>query len=272
MTARGYHGKFVSEGEFHLDLTPAPGHEVLTQPGRPDGLGTALDPIDVRGDLRRAITLMSTGRHVRLNSTTEVGPLMKLIHEEAAKLQTPPRWDLGLISVLGTGLFTEQNVGVPRSRMPQLNGVAPAGTEAALLAHGAGRFVELDPQFRARLKADGHRVINELVPTHHLRAAQTNLTAETVAGIADAFTSGSQRVEHMLAEPLWVTDDGYVLDGQHRWAARTALALGGSPVCASTETHRISLPARAAIPYADTFAESMGIMPRDLGNSKIVEG
>jgi hypothetical protein len=269
----GYQGKFMGYDPLKPSMEPADGRKPLSQPGRPDGLGTPGDPIDVKGDMSRAVQLMADSKHVRLNSTDEIKPLLDEVDRHATVLgysrAHEPKWDLGNISVKGTRLFNEQTRGIPRQDMPQLSGPALPGTEAALLAGGANRFIELDPEFRAQLKRDGIDVRNERVPAGNLRATQTQLTAATVAGITKAAEEGNPKVRHMLKEPIWVTRDNYVIDGHHRWASDEALAFSGHGPH-EIEVQRINLPVHLAIPYANQFAQRMGIESQSIGNAKLV--
>jgi hypothetical protein len=271
----GYKGRFEGYDPLVPSMEAADRRKPLDQPGRPDGQGTPDDPIDVRGDMSRAVSLMADGNHVRLNSPAEIGPLLDEVNRQAAaqgySRDHEPTWDLGNISVKGTRLFNEQTIGIPRQDMPQLNGPAQPGTEAALLAGGANKFIELDSEFRDALRRDGVDVKNERVPAGNLRATQTQLTAATVAGIAGAAAGGNVKVRHMLKEPIWVSSDNYVIDGHHRWAADEALAFSGHGP-KDIEVQRIALPIRLAVPYANAFAQRMGIGGRALGNAKLVEG
>lgn len=270
----GYQGKFMGYDPLVPSMAPADGRKPLSQPGRWQGDGTAADPIDVAGDMGKAVALMAAGKHVRLNSPSEIKPLLDEVDRQATaqgySRAREPGWDLGNISVRGTRLFNEQTRGIPRTAMPQLNGPALPGTEAALLAGGANKFIELDAEFRAQLKRDGIDVRNERVPAGNLRATQTQLTAATVAGITRAAESGNPKVRHMLKEPIWVTRDNYVIDGHHRWASDEALAFSGNGP-REIEVQRINLPVRLAIPYANQFAQQMGIQAKPLGNSSLVE-
>lgn len=270
----GYQGKFMGYDPLVPSMEPADGRKPLSQPGRVQGDGTAADPIDVAGDMGKAVALMAAGKHVRLNSPAEIKPLLDEVGRQADaqgySRAREPGWDLGNISVRGTRLFNEQTRGIPRTAMPQLNGPALPGTEAALLAGGANKFIELDSEFRAQLRRDGIDVRNERVPAGNLRATQTQLTAATVAGITKAAESGNPKVRHMLKEPIWVTRDNYVIDGHHRWASDEALAFSGQGP-SQIEVQRINLPVNLAIPYANQFAQQMGIEAKPLGNSALVE-
>jgi hypothetical protein len=271
----GYRGRFEGYDPQIPSMEAADQRKPLNLPGRPDGAGTPEDPIDAQGDMGRAVDLMAAGSHVRLSSPAEIKPLLDAVNAKASAQgytrDNEPPWDLGLVSVKGTRLFNEQTLGIPRTDMPQLNGPARPGSEAALLAGGANKFIELDPEFRDQLRRDGIDVKNERVPAGNLRATQTQLTAATVAGITAAAEKNVPAVRKMLKEPIWVTSDNYVIDGHHRWASDEALAYAGlGPK--EIEVQRIGLPARLAIPYAISFAVGMGIGGRALGNARLVEG
>lgn len=275
----GYEGHFESTADtFIPDLTAAHGVKALESRGRPDGTGTAEDPIDVQGNLDHAIVLMAQGKHVRLNQVDEIATLTDRVNDLADKLKartgSEPKWDFGLISVRGTNLFTQQTRGIPRVQMPQTNGPAEPGTEAARIAGGAGKFVDLAPQFRQALIDSGVKVTETRVKASHLRATQLELTAATVAGISEAARGGNRKVLHMLQEPIWVSRDNYVIDGHHRWAAEMVADARDGVLGNDTEmnVHRVDMDIGAVIPFANDFTRRMGIGGRALGNTKLVEG
>src|SRR5215472_1008789 len=179
--SHGYQGRFTGRDTFIPSMRPAEGVKDLSSKGRPDGAGTADDPIDVQGNIDRAILLMAQGKHVRLNQPDEIVIMLdkvnKLADEYEKRGRKMPQWDFGKITVAGTNLFAAQTKGIPRVKMPQLNGPAQPGTRAAELAGGAGKFIELDKQFREQLARDGVQVTDEMVPTAHLRATQMELRA-----------------------------------------------------------------------------------------------
>ena len=256
------------------DLKPAAGVKDLTSAGRPSppATGEADDPIDVGGDLNKALHLMHAGKHVRLNQPDEVALLLDRVRELSAKAAEggkQPTWDFGLLTVRGTNLFTAQSRGIPRIGMPQFSGLAQPGSQAARLAGGAGKFVDLGPQFAAALRRDGVRVRRAAVKASHLRATQTELDGAKVAGIADAARHGNKGAADALKEPIFVTRDHYVIDGHHRWAANMMLdaldgKLGNDVTQQVTE---IDMDIGAAIPYALEFANRMGIGNRGLSRA-----
>ena len=263
--ARNPHsGQWMGIDTFVPDLKPATGVKDLQSAGRRDGTGTADDPIDVQGDLDKAVTLLAEGKHVRLNQPDEVAILAQKVDQIATswdKGNGPlPNIDFGKVTVKGTNLFTAQTRGIPRIKMPQLAGPAQPGTKAADLV-GAGKWADLAPQLKAELAARGITIKEEAVKATHLRATQTDLNGASVAGIAEKYLAGDPGVRKMMTEPLFVTRDNYVLDGHHRWAAGMVIdsadgVLGDAEPIA---VHRINMDIGAMVPYANDFAQRWGI-------------
>jgi hypothetical protein len=273
-----YQGRFAStKDSFIPDMAPAPDVKTLTSPGRVGGDGTPADPIDVQGDINRAILLMAQGKSVRLNQPDEISVLASKVNDYANKIKAKtgawPKWDFSNITVKGTNLFTAQTKGIPRIKMPQLSGDAQPGTRAAEIAGGAGKFTDVGEEFRKQLAADGVKVTDRVVKVTHLRATQNQLTASTVSGIAEEAMRGDAKVLAMLKEPLWVTQDGYVLDGHHRWAAKMVMDAQDGILGNDTtqEVHQIGMDIGAVLPYANTFAKKIGIAPEDIGNAYLVK-
>jgi hypothetical protein len=250
------------------DLQPAQGVKALTSEGRPDGAGTADDPIDVQGNIDKALLLMRAGKHVRLNQVDELTLLVKKVEALGKRAQAtdtpPPDWDFGLLTVKGTNLFTAQHKGIPRIAMPQFSGLASPGTPAAELAGGAGKFVDLGQQFGERLQAEGIKVTAKRVRAAHLRATQTELVGSKVAGFAAAVMRGDPKAKATIGEPIYVTRDGYVVDGHHRWAANMVLDAVNGTLGDDTDQNvlEVDMDIGAMIPYANAFAADMGIAGR----------
>lgn len=273
--SHGFEGQFAGRDTFIPSMKPAKGVKALSSRGRVGASGTADDPVDVQGNIDHAIILMAQGKHVRLNQVDEVSTLVDKVNQLAddygKRGKKMPDWDMGKISVAGTNLFTAQTRGIPRVKMPQLTGPANHGTKAASV-FGEGAYVDLAEEFRKQLKKEGVATTDEIVPTSHLRATQTELTASSVAGIARAAERGVPKVVAMMKLPLWVSRDNYILDGHHRWAAQMTLdakngILGDDT---QTEVHRVDMDIGALVPYANQFAQDWGITSVGLGNNALV--
>jgi hypothetical protein len=233
-------------------------------PGRPDGTGTVDDPIAVGRDYDRAITLLAEGKHIRLDDTREVGTLLDAMaawaKDAEARGEKAPPLNLCQVSVPGTNLFCAESKGVPRVKMPQLGGTPPPGTPAAKLVDERGRADLADP-FITSLRAAGINVTDDVIPAAELKATQEELDGRSVANLAAAIRGGT-----FVDAPIFVTRDGYILDGHHRWAAKVAVDTDDG------QMGEIQMPVRvvdmeigAALDYANAFAASMGMRPRGLG-------
>lgn len=233
--------------------------------GRPNGEGTVEDPIDVGGDLDRALREIAEGRHVRLRQVDEVATLLDRMLEEvdAAKNagDAEPHFDLAKVSVPGTNLFAQESRGVPRLEMPQLSGYPQPGSPASRLQANAGEKVDLGPPLKAELAEMGIDVERRRMPASHLRATQAELSGAAVASIAAGYEDGS-----ITDAPIFVTRDGYVLDGHHRWAAKvSADARDGKLDDVEMDVDVIDLDIGAALDFVSAYTEKMGISGRPLG-------
>ena len=225
--------------------------------------GTAADPINCAGNVVLAAKLLSEGKHIRLNKEAEVGTLLDrlafLTHEANRKGEKAPNIDLCRVSVPKTNLFCAQSKGIPRAQMPQLGGVPTPGSRADSLPKVRGGEVDILPQFRKALEARGIKVTDKSVRADHLKATQNQLVGPKVAGIYNAMKKAPENSG--LFAPIFVTRDGYIIDGHHRWAAAVALeATKGTP---PSEMHMkvemIDMEIGEALAYSNAFAADWGI-------------
>jgi hypothetical protein len=116
------------------------------------------------------------------------------------------------------------NLGVPRIEMPQIPG--------ALL-----------PEFLAQLQTRGIDVHGATVPVSSLKATQNELHAEQIKA---AVARGE--VAHLLT-PVIVSNDGFLLDGHHRWAALCVMSPANE-----INAVVVALPIRALLNEAGKFS------------------
>lgn len=237
----------------------------INREGKPEGTGDSPnDPIDVGGDVDKAVQLLAAGKHVRLNQPDEVATLLDklaaLASEAKAKGEKAPVWDLCRVSVPGTNLFCSENQGVDRINMPQLEGTPVPGSAAASLPVQADGNVNLGPAFIASLKAMGIETTDKTIPASHLRASQRELDGAKVAGIMKAMQDPNNPNHDALDAPIFVTRDGYVIDGHHRWAAKVGLDVeDGHLGDVDMKVRQIDLDIGAALDYANAFTANMGV-------------
>jgi hypothetical protein len=117
--------------------------------------------------------------------------------------------------------------------------------------------------FQDRVKANGWALTADEVDPQSLSATQRELDGKSVGGMINSARAGSF---DLTADPLWVSSDGHVLDGHHRWAAASAMsaACGGCPE-ARVPVVRVDAPMSALLPFADQFNNEMGVQRQAFG-------
>ena len=254
----------VDPGTVHVTGATGAARTIAPIPirGRPEGRGTIDDPIDVGDDVALAATLVAAGKHIRLTQHEQAATLVDLLAtmvREATKRGDDSTYDLSLVTVEGSNLFTHGSLGKTRIKMPQFTGVplpdSPASTKPVAFTGDDGRErVDITGDFIATLRARGIGVTDTTMPASHIRATQRDLSVTTVAGVMDRIRGG-----RYVDAPLLVTRDGYLLDGHHRWAAMVALAADpDAPIPVTV----IDLDVGATLDMARAFTAAMGMPVR----------
>ena len=136
--------------------------------------------------------------------------------------------------------------GIPRSQMPQ---ISKKHTDA----------------FQNRLRESGVDFGPGIVDPLDLKATQSELDGKTVGGIMRAARAGEMDLH---GHPIWISNDGYVLDGHHRWGAASALSSNcGEPGCVQIPVIRVDLPMSELLQFANTFNDDMGVQRLGFGES-----
>ena len=138
-------------------------------------------------------------------------------------------FDLCQVTVKGTSAFCLGNKGIPRFMMPQAAGQVVPGSAAERLLEkqNAERLakgekisdeVEGTEDFLAYLLERGGITAGEpeRVASDKLKATQRDMQGHKVAGMLGAKKAGKYDPSK---KPIFVSRDGYVVDGHHRWAA-----------------------------------------------------
>lgn len=215
--ARDEHGRWTDSGGFeHTGIT-------WKQPIDPD-TGRPI-PIPV-SSVEAAIPLILDGKVVELPEPRDVVTLIDRFRQIAldakAKGEKAPDYDLCNVSVAGSNLFcgdklrsAEYPEGVPRLAMPQLGGKPEPGSEADKLPRNPWDPSEVDgaAHFVAHLQGIGMKTSTEVMPASKLKASQRELVGPKVAGMI------LDRTFEPAKNPIFISNDNYVVDGHHRWAA-----------------------------------------------------
>lgn len=215
--ARDEHGRWTDSGGFeHTGIE-------WKQPTDPD-TGRPI-PIPV-SSVEAAIPLILDGKVVELPEPRDVVTLIDRFRQIAldakAKGEKAPDYDLCNVSVAGSNLFcgdklrsAEYPEGVPRLAMPQLGGKPEPGSEADKLPRNPWDPSEVDgaAHFVAHLQGIGMKTSTEVMPASKLKASQRELVGPKVAGMI------LDRTFEPAKNPIFISNDNYVVDGHHRWAA-----------------------------------------------------
>lgn len=156
---------------------------------------------------------------------------------------SPDPVDLTLL----TQFASMRGSGIPRSEMPQIP-KEHLGT------------------FQDKLRADGFSFEPDLIDPSELQATQAELDGKNVSGMMRSARAGTF---DMLADPIWISNDGHVLDGHHRWAALTALSTNCSePGCVMMPVIRVDMPMDQLLAYANQFNDDVGVKRLGFGTSR----
>ncbi len=178
------------------------------------------------------------------------------IDELADKANKGEDFNLCQVTVPGTNLYCDGNQGIPREEMPQFKGKPLPGTPAADMPKDASGEVDTEPLFKKMLKDKGIKTVETKVPSDRLKATQSELVGTKVAGMAKALEEDPNHPK--ITAPIYVSRDGFVIDGHHRWAAVTSAAIkAGKP--ADMKVIVVDMDIKDAIPMCNKFAEDQGI-------------
>ena len=202
--------------------------------------------------------------------------LAKMANEAKAKGEDAPDYNLCDISVPGTNIFCQGNKGVARENMPQLKGRVIKGSEAEKLAEKQGDpdykgQVDAEEAFMKHLKKKGIAMDSKTVPAENLKSTQSELVGTKVAGMTEALKADPKH-KHITA-PIFISKDGYVLDGHHRWAAHVGLGFNTcNPV--TMKVIEVDMDINQLLKETNKFADDFGIaqnagsVNEEVGSSK----
>ena len=190
----------------------------------------------------------------------KIDQLAKAADEAKANGEKAPNFNLCDITIPGTNLYCKGNKGIPREDMPQFKGYAKPGSIADKLPKNNDGEVDTESQFKVLLKRNGVAVSEpQEVPADQLKATQTELVGAKVAGMTKALETEPNHPK--ITAPIYVSNDGYVLDGHHRWAAVTSSAVAsGKPAMMNVRV--IDMPIKDLVKISNDFADQIGIQQK----------
>jgi hypothetical protein len=150
--------------------------------------------------------------------------------------------------------------------MPQFKGNASPGSRAAGMEADASGEVDTEPVFREMLQQKGIKTLQTEVPADKLKATQKDLVGAKVVGMMGALEKDPNHPK--ITAPIYVSRDGYVIDGHHRWAAVVAYNAANPDKQIQMKTTVLDQDIKDAIPMANKFAEDMGIAAKKADANK----
>ena len=159
----------------------------------------------------------------RQQISTIVDKLAELGKQAKEKGEKAPNFNLCQVTVPGTNLYCDGNKGIPREDMPQFKGTPEPGSIADKLPKDENGEADTEEFFKQMLNKQGIKVSEPAaVPADRLKATQSELVGPKVAGMSKVLADPNHPAYGKITAPIYVSNDGYVLDGHHRWAAVVA--------------------------------------------------
>ncbi len=191
---------------------------------------------------------------------TRIDDLAKMGEEAKAKGEKAPNFNLCQVAIPGTNLFCGDNKGIPRAEMPQFKGTPRAGSPADKLPKDKDGEVDTEEFFKQMLEKDGIKVSEPTtVPPDRLKATQSELVGVKVAGMSKVLADKNHPAYGKITAPIYVSRDGYVLDGHHRWAAVVAHNASNPNDQIEMQVRVIDDDIEPLVQKSNKFAEDIGI-------------
>ena len=172
--------------------------------------------------------------------------------------EKPQFFNLCDVSIPGSNIYCEDNLGIDRNDMPQFKGDARPGSPASKLPKNKNGEVDGEAFFKELLVKDGIKVDGPHdVPPDRLKATQKNMVGDKVAGMYKGLEENPN--DPGLTAPIYVSNDGYVLDGHHRWAAIVAYNAKNPDKPIPMKVNIIDEPIKPLVNRANKYADHIGI-------------
>lgn len=196
----------------------------------------------------------------RQKISMKIDDLAKAGAEAKAKGEKAPNFNLCQVTIPGTNLYCDDNKGIPRSDMPQFKGTPEKGSPAEKLPKDESGEVDTEEFFKEMLNKEGIKVSDPTtVPPDRLKATQSELVGVKVAGMSKVLDNPEHPAYSKITAPIYVSNDGYVLDGHHRWAAVVAHNAANPDKEIPMNVRVIDEPIEPLVKRSNKFAEGIGI-------------
>ena len=199
----------------------------------------------------------------RQQISTIIDKLADLGKQAKEKGEQAPNFNLCQVSIPGTNLYCDGNIGIPREEMPQFKGTPEPGSPADKLPRDSSGEVDTEEFFKEMLNKKGIKVSEPVnVPADRLKATQSELVGVKVAGMEGVLEDPNHPAYKKITAPIYVSNDGYVLDGHHRWAAIVAFNAAHPDKPIPMQVRVVDEQIRPLVKRSNAFAEAIGIKPK----------
>ena len=196
----------------------------------------------------------------RQQISTIIDKLAELGNQAKANGEKAPNFNLCQVSIPGTNLYCDGNKGIERGDMPQFKGTPQPGSPADKLPKDENGEADTEEFFKQMLNKQGIKVSEPTaVPPDRLKATQSELVGVKVAGMSKVLDDPNHPAYGKITAPIYVSNDGYVLDGHHRWAAVVAHNAANPKNQIPMNVRVIDEPIEPLVKRSNSFAEKMGI-------------
>jgi hypothetical protein len=196
----------------------------------------------------------------RQQISTIIDKLAELGNQAKANGEKAPNFNLCQVSIPGTNLYCDGNKGIERADMPQFKGTPQPGSPADKLPKDESGEADTEEFFKQMLNKKGIKVSEPTsVPPDRLKATQSELVGVKVAGMSKVLADKNHPAYGKITAPIYVSNDGYVLDGHHRWAAVVAHNAANPKNQIPMNVRVIDEPIIPLVKRSNAFAEQMGI-------------
>lgn len=181
-----------------------------------------------------------------------------------------PNFNMCEISIPGTNLFCQKSIDIPRHEMPQLKGFPKPGSIADKLPKAENGEVDTEETFKKYLIKKGYNLEKKSVNVLNLKASQTELVGAKVVGMTKALENLPPEKTKGITAPIFVSKDGYILDGHHRWAAMVVVAMGKQNLQPPVKMDVIVIDTNAKdmINITNDFTNKIGIQQKSASTNK----
>jgi len=211
-------------------------------------------------DLPKAKSTKSISKKSRMKISSLINELAQMGVEARKKGTKAPNYNLCDISLPGTNIYCAGNKNIPREQMPQFKGFPLANTFADKLPKDKDGEVDTEAFFNKLLKDKNVKVSsNTNISPDKLRATQKELIGTKVAGMSKVLYDKKHPAYKIITDPIYISNDGYVLDGHHRWASIVAYNIQNPNNPITLKVKVIDMPIKPLVKLSNKFAKDIGI-------------